>query len=71
MIQGYELLQQRLDALKLSGAVYADSTAYTTLCNDRINTYSALPFLSRNLHRNILFRRQEVSLRGMAEVSYH
>jgi len=62
--QGYELLH--------CGAVYADPTVYvyTTLCNDRIDTYSALPFLSRNLHRNIRFRRLQMSLGGMAVVRY-
>jgi len=49
--------------------VYADSTVYATLCNDGINTYSALPFLSRNLHRNIRFRRLQMSLGGMAVVA--
>ena len=48
--------------------MYANSTANNTLCNDRINTYRALPFLSLNLRRNIRFRRLQMSLGGMAVV---
>jgi hypothetical protein len=58
--QGYELPQR--------GAVYADSTVYTMLCIDGVNTYSALPFLSRTLHHNIRSRRLQMSLGGMAVV---
>jgi hypothetical protein len=49
--------------------VYADSTVYAMLCNDRINTYSALPFLSRNLHRNIRYRRLQMSLGDVSVVA--